>query len=370
MRVRKTAVLGASGLVAQRFQQRLANHPWFELAAVAGSPRTAGKSLSEIEWILPEGRPELPELKILSMDGLIESLAGVEVVFSALPSDIASKVEKPLAAAGFFVFSNASAHRMNDDVPLVIADLNPHHLLPLKIKLSENPQQGFVACSTNCTVIPAALPLKPVWDMIGLRKISITTEQATSGGGLGLLLRAREEGKVEEEIPGEAEKIVEECRSLLGRATAQRNTLANIEVDCTCRRVMREWGHIVHVEAQLSRESNAEEVIEWVSNHRGRAQSLNLPSAPKIPIIIAKNVDTEADRWAGFESDYSDQNPDSTPDPATNLRAGMAVVMSNIVVEGRILRFTGYSANTIRGAAGGTVLLAELAIAEGLLGKN
>ena len=361
MRRRKVAILGGGGIVSQRFQQRLANHPWFELTAVAGSPRTTGKSLSDIEWVLPEPRPTLPDLTILNMDGLIEALDDVEVVFSGLPSDVAAQIEKPLAEAGFFVFSNASTHRMDDDVPLVIADLNPHHLLPLKTKLAAGQSQGFVACGTNCTVVPAALPIKPIWDMIGLRKVSIRTEQATSGGGLGLLVRAREEGKVEPEIPGEAEKIIEEFQSLLGRATAERCTQANIEVDCSCRRVLREWGHIVHVEVQLSRESDTAEVIEWVSNHRGRAQALNLPSAPQIPIIIAADIDTDANRWAGAESD--------NPNPSTDLRAGMAVVMANIEVDGRILRFTGYSANTIRGAAGGTVLLAELAAAEGLLGE-
>ena len=130
MRVRKVAILGASGLVAQRFQQRLLNHPWFELVAIYGSPRTSGMNLENLEWHLPEPRPNIPSMKIRSMDSLMADIDEFEIVFSALPSEVAITVEKPLAEAGIFVFSNASTHRMDDDVPLVIADLNPHHLLP------------------------------------------------------------------------------------------------------------------------------------------------------------------------------------------------------------------------------------------------
>ncbi|MBJ84397.1 MAG: aspartate-semialdehyde dehydrogenase, partial [Euryarchaeota archaeon] len=151
MRVRKVAILGASGLVAQRFQQRLANHPWFDIGAIYGSSRTAGKKLAELPWHLSEPRPNLPEIKIRSLDSVISGVDDFEIVFSALPSEVAREVEKPLAEAGIFVFSNASTHRMDDDVPLVIADLNPHHLLTLTNRTSD----GFVACSTNCTIVPA-----------------------------------------------------------------------------------------------------------------------------------------------------------------------------------------------------------------------
>ena len=108
MRVRKVAILGSSGLVAQRFQQRLVNHPWFELAAVYGSPRTAGKDLADLQWHLPEPRPDIFPIQIRSMDSLFDDLEDFEVVFSALPSEVAITVEKPLAERGQFVFSNAS----------------------------------------------------------------------------------------------------------------------------------------------------------------------------------------------------------------------------------------------------------------------
>ena len=349
MRVRKVAVLGASGLVAQRFQQRLANHPWFELVAVYGSPRTAGANLEELEWHLPEPRPSIPSMKIRSMDSLMDDVEDFEVVFSALPSDVAITVEKPLAEAGLFVFSNASTHRMDDDVPLIIADLNPHHLLTLQ---SEDSAKGFVACSTNCTIVPAALPLKPLWDFIGLDGVSIATEQSLSGGGIDLLTSYRETNEHSSDIPGEAEKMREECLSLLGRAQVDGVRLANLPVQVTVQRVNREYGHIVNVIADLHTEKTEQEVREWMENYRSRPQALDLPSAPESPFIFV-----------------DDLIPETIPDPATDLKSGMMVRIGEFDVEGDMVTFRAWSENTIRGAAGGTVLLAELAVAEGMLGE-
>jgi aspartate-semialdehyde dehydrogenase len=349
MRVRKVAVLGASGLVAQRFQQRLANHPWFELVAVYGSPRTAGKDLADLEWHLPEARPDIPSIQIRSMDSLMNDVNNFEVVFSALPSEVAITVEKPLAEKGLFVFSNASTHRMDNDVPLIVADLNPHHLLTL---IDGDSSKGFVACSTNCTIVPAALPLKPLWDFIGLDGVSIATEQSLSGGGIDLLTSYRKTNEYSSEIPGEAEKMREECLSLLGRAQVEGVRLANLPVQITVQRVNREYGHVVNVIADLHIEKNEEEVREWMENYRSRPQALNLPSAPETPFVFV-----------------DDLIPSSMADPATELKAGMAVRIGEFDVDGDMVTFRAWSENTIRGAAGGTVLLAELALAEGLLGE-
>ncbi len=348
MRVRKVALLGASGLVAQRFQQRLCNHPWFELVAVYGSPRTAGRKLADLPWHLPETRPNLPSVIVESMDSILTDVKDFEIVFSALPSEIARELEKPLAAQGCYVFSNASTHRMDDDVPLVIADLNPHHLLSLRNRT----ETGFVACSTNCTIVPAALPLKPLWDFIGLDDVKISTEQSLSGGGIELLKTFQKTGEYPIDIPGEAEKMQEECLSLLGRAQSEGVRLANLPVDISVKRVSREYGHIVKVTATLHFEKEKEEVIEWMQNYRSRAQALKLPSAPQYPFVFVEQL-----------------IPESLPNPAIDLKAGMVVRVSNVVVSGTSITFNAWSENTIRGAAGGTVLLAELAIAEGLLGE-
>ena len=349
MRVRKVAVLGASGLVAQRFQQRLANHPWFKLVAVYGSSRTAGMRLEELKWHLPEPRPNIPSIAIRSMDSLLDDVADFEVVFSALPSEVAITVEKPLAEAGLFVFSNASTHRMDEEVPLIVADLNPHHLLPL---CAEQTPNGFLACSTNCTVVPAALALKPLWDFIGLDRVTISTEQSLSGGGIELLNTYRETGEHPTDIPGEAEKIHEECRSLLGRVHENGVRLANLPVEVSVRRVEREYGHIVNVEAELHFEKGEEEVREWMENYRSRPQALELPSAPSSPFIFVDEL-----------------IPESMDNPAEDLKAGMVVRINDFSVSKKRVAFRAWSANTIRGAAGGTVLLAELALAEGMLGE-
>ena len=351
----KVALLGSSGIVAQRFQQRLANHPWFELAAVFGSPIQVGKQLSEIPWGLPESRPEVPELEVFSceLSQLKFQLTklNIKLVFSALPSDAAMEIEPFLRELGMQVFSNSSAHRMERDVPLIIADLNPEHLSILKSPLHDQ-TSGFIACSTNCTVMPVALPLKPLWDVLGFNRVEISTEQSLSGGGYKLLKSAN--GFVSE-IPGEAEKISEECIRLLGNIESDGIEPADFNTQVECKRVMRDYGHIVKVKIDLQKDTEINEIIELMSNHTSSPQTLNLPSAPKKPIILSDSpIDLEKARWAGADSD--DNNP------ATNLKSGMAITVYDLKLVGSTLSFSAFCENTIRGAAGGCILLAELAI--------
>ncbi len=358
---RRVAVLGASGLVAQRFQQRLANHPWFELTLVAGSSETAGMSLGDLPWRLEEERPNIPDLVVQNgdVDNLVSQLKKEEcqLVFSALPTDIASSLEPALRDAGFAVFSNSSAHRHSEGVPLIIADLNPHHLQTLRT--SANSGDGLLACSTNCTVTAVALPLKPVWDMIGIRGVRVRTAQALSGGGWELLESARSSGKVSPEIPGEAETISREAKMLLGRVGPEGISQAGFPVDVECARVLRDHGHLVEVEVELSQEPAHGEVEEWMRQYRARPQALDLPSAPAKPfVLLDETLEPEKHRWMGAEG---------TGDPASDLRAGMSVSVTGLEVGGKRMRFSALVDNTIRGAAGGCVLLAELSIAEGLV---
>jgi|ETNmetMinimDraft_4_1059912.scaffolds.fasta_scaffold37528_2 aspartate-semialdehyde dehydrogenase len=351
------AILSASGLVSQRFQERLDKHPWFELRAIAGSKETAGRRLSTLEWRLESTRPDLPELLVISLENkeLVEEilLAGVDVVFSALPSAIARRVEPRLSEAGIQVFSNASAFRCIDGIPLVIADLNPHHL-----RHWNSSELGPLACSTNCTVVPVALPLKPLWDMVGFHSLKIRTEQALSGGGWRLLLDEEAlAGNVNPEIPDEAAKIEEELLHLLGRVCEKGIKPANIDVQVQCERIPVKDGHMVHVEVELNRKTSLEEVKEWMNAWSDRPQHLELPSAPSIPVIVVDEVpDRELHLMAGEEKGSG-----------FDLKAGMAVVVGGMEVEGKVLRFSALSHNTVRGAAGGCMLLAELVMAEGML---
>lgn len=364
---RNVAVLGSTGIVAQRLQQRLAIHPWFELVAVVGSKESAGMKLSELPWRLEEERPVLQEITVIdsSSSDMISQLKNddVEFIFSALPNDVAATMEIPLAEAGFNVFSNSSQNRCREGIPLVVADLNPHHLLHYK----SQKWLGSLACSTNCTVIPVALPLKALWDMVGFNHVSISSEQALSGAGWKLLSDQNAlAGKVDSNIPGEAEKIDEELRYILGRVNTSTVVSANFTTEVKCARVPEKDGHLVRVEVHLSRDVEVSEVKEWMRGLSDRPQHLKLPSAPNHPIVLIDGIPNRKQHlWMGSDETSTMEELDATND----LKAGMAVTVGNIeMIAPNILRFIALSHNTVRGAAGGCVLLAELALAEKLIG--
>ena len=198
----KCLILGASGLVGQRLQQRLVSHPMFEIGAVAGSLNTAGKSLSSVPWRLSEPRPDLPELEILNANS--EKLANhcheldISIAFSGLPSKSAMTIEKHLTDSGITVFSNASAYRRTVGIPMVIPEINAHHL-----------HSSMHYCATNCTLIPLAIPVSIIDSMTNIKSITMRSEQALSGAGWELLYdEAALSGDVNPEIDGEAEKTL------------------------------------------------------------------------------------------------------------------------------------------------------------------
>ncbi len=360
----KVALLGSSGIVSQRFQQRLANHPWFELAAVFGTSENAGKSLDELTWNLPEPRPKLPKLAVIScpsndLSSQLDKL-NIQLVFSALPSAEAQEIEPILRQGGKYVFSNSAAHRMDSDVPLVIPEINPDHLALLDGQKSTN-QGGSIACSTNCTVMPITIPLKPIAKQFGIKSLEVQSEQSLSGGGWQMMVTAKKTGKVSPEIAGEAEKIAEEALLLLGELNGNDVTLAKFSTDISCRRVMRDFGHLVRVKVELSKNTTDEEIFTLLNNFTSIPQQLALPSAPSQPIIVINStIQPSVHQSAGAESI-------TNPDPAIDLRSGMAVVVSDLQVTDNHLSFNAFSENTIRGAAGGCLLLAELAFKQGLL---
>ena len=335
------AILGASGLVSQRMQQRLATHPWFELVAVAG--QSQGTNLADIEWHLDELRPEVldsSEIKILDInDGnLAEELKNRSViaVFSALPSEPALSIEANLVNAGLHVFSNASAYRMHPEVSLVVADVNPE-------ALHAPSGQALHACATNCTLIPILHPLSVLSQHYTVTKVVARSEQALSGAGWKLLHnRELKMQAIDQEIPGEAEKIVEEIERILD---------LNAEWDVQTKRVDERDGHIVHVEVHVE---NAPTYDMVASLLQSKEQPHALPSQ-SIPGMesIQSEPRREKHLWNGQSM---------TPlDPSMDLKAGMTTTVQLTSVENGVVSFTGLSHNTIRGAAGGVVLLAELA---------
>ena len=337
----RVAILGASGLVSQRMQQRLAMHSWFELVAVAG--QSMGMNLADIEWHLDEPRPEIldsSEIKILDIndENLAEELKkqNVIAVFSALPSEPALRIEGELVSSGLHVFSNASAFRMHPEIPLVVADVNPEALHAPSGK-------ALHACATNCTLIPILHPLSVLSQHYTVTKVMARSEQALSGAGWKLLhnqeLRMQ---AIHEEIPGEAEKIVEEIERILD---------LNAEWDVQTKRVNERDGHVVHVEVHVEDVPAFDTILSLLQS---REQMHALPSQPTHRMeCIQSEPRREEHLWNGQSM---------TPlDPSMDLKAGMTTTVQLKSVENGVVSFIGLSHNTIRGAAGGVVLLAELA---------
>ena len=386
MQHHNAVVLGASGLVGQRMQQRLANHPWFRLSAVVGSERTAGKTLDSIEWNLQELRPSLPNLTVLSAEDehLVQRLkeVNITVAFSCLPASIADPLELVLASSGIAVFSNASAFRRCDGVPLVIPDVNPTHL-------DQFEAAGYtLACATNCTLIPLAVPVAALAQNFGVEHVSMNSEQALSGAGYELVLsQAALGGEHPTEIEGEAEKTAAELLHVLGDAHERRRTdnsqqavqrihpalrdstnhvnAAVFEVDVKCKRVTRIDGHQIFATVRLKNETTQEEVLASLQKWTLPQSIQACPSAPKQSMHLVDEIDVDAHLWSDGVL-FSNQ-----PDPSEDLKAGMAVVVGSVMMSNpTTVEFSAYSHNTVRGAAGGTMWLAEQAYTEGRLPKQ
>ena len=271
----RVAILGASGLVSQRMQQRLSNHPWFELIAVAG--QSAGTGLQDLTWHLDQQRPDFIEQSgILVTDINSGTLArelsqlGAKIVFSALPSEPALRIEKNLVEAGLNVFSNASAYRMNPDVPLVVADVNPDALV------QPSPNKGIHACSTNCTLIPVLHPLSLLHLRYEIDSVVVRSEQALSGAGWKLLHDPDEKANaIGNEIHGEATKIIEEAEKILN--------LSGVSWDVQCKRIDEQDGHLVHVKVHVKDSPTYSEVAAILSAPQVHKP---LPSQPEYPCLL------------------------------------------------------------------------------------
>lgn len=358
MRRRPAIVLGASGLVGQRMQQRLSNHPWFELKAVGGRPGSSQKAFEEIPWRLEQERPALPSVPILdlSSESFLEEILnlGIEVAFSCLPSEVAESIEEPLAKMGIAVFSNASFNRRKKAIPLVIPEINSGHLSDFSTS------KGPIACGTNCTLIPMATPLAALRDF-EINTVQMRSEQALSGAGWRLLFdKSVDEGNLDSSIPGEAEKVAEEFLHVFGTLQDSIVQPAEYELDVKCERVTRRDGHQVFVEATFIQPLSLEKVMDAFNSFQFSETTSTCPSAPIRPLHIVEQIDVNHHLWSDGET-FSNH-----PLPSKNLQTGMAVVIGDVkLVDEYTLRFSAYSHNTIRGAAGGTLLLAEQAVVEG-----
>ena len=341
------AVLGATGSVGQRFVQLLADHPWFEVAEVVASERSAGRSYADAtDWRLSADMPDAA--RALTVKDYGDEITS-PVAFSALPGEVAGEIEARLARAGQAVLSNASTYRMDPDVPLVIAEVNPDHIAGIELQKKNKGWSGYIITNGNCTAITLTLSLKPLHDAFGIDSVIVTTMQALSGAGYPGVPSLDAIDNVVPFISSEEEKLAEEARKFLGAYNGHFE-LAPFKVSASCNRVAVRDGHTEAVSVKLANKATPEEAMEVLAAFRGRPQELNLPSAPPQPVVVRR----EANR--------------PQPQLDRDTHRGMASVVGRVRdCEIFDLRYTVLGHNTVRGAAGASVLNAELLKAEGLL---
>jgi aspartate-semialdehyde dehydrogenase len=343
----RVGILGATGTVGQRFVQMLDGHPQFTVAALAASDRSQGRPYAEAcVWRLPgEIPPAVRALPVLAPHPPLDC----DVVFSSLPSDIAREVEGEFTRAGYPVISNSSAHRMDEDVPLVIPEVNPEHLGLLDDGRRDR-GGGFLVTNPNCTVIMLALALAPLERRYGVEGVIATTMQALSGAGYPGVASLDITDNVVPYIAQEEQKIEQELGKILGRLEGRTIRRAGLAVSAQCHRVNVVDGHLAAVRVRLARAAEPADVRETLETFSALPQALGLRTAPARPIVVRDEPDRpqpRLDRDAG---------------------GGMSVTVGRIArdpVYG--IRFVVLSHNTIRGAAGAVLLNAELLVAKGYL---
>lgn len=347
----KVGILGATGAVGQRFIQLLAGHPWFEVGVLTASDRSVGKRYADAcKWLLRGGMPSaVTDMTLVATEpGAIPH--DVRLLFSALPGVTAGPVEEELAAAGFAVSSNASAHRMDADVPLLIPDVNPEHTALIPVQQARRSWSGFIVTNPNCTTTHLVCALKPLHDGFGLQAVNVVTMQALSGAGYPGVASLDILDNVVPYIGGEEEKIETEPRKLLGTFTGDGIEPASFAVSAQANRVAVRNGHLEAVSVKLDRPAATMDVAAALAGYQGEPQRMRLPSAPNPPIILHTEIDRpqpRLDRLAG--NGMATSVGRLRPDPVLDYK------------------FLVLGHNTIRGAAGGALLNAELLKALGFL---
>lgn len=355
----KVGVIGATGMVGQRFVSLLENHPWFQLTAVAASARSAGKKYSDAvgaRWMMKTPIPEEAASLIVynAAEDIDKITSQVDFVFSAvdMKKEEIKALEEAYAKAECPVISNNSAHRWTDDVPMVVPEINPEHIKIIDDQRRRlGTKRGFIAVKSNCSLqsyVPALHPLK---DAFGLNRVLVCTYQAISGAGKNFETWPEMLDNVIPYIGGEEEKSEQEPLKLWGHIENGKIVPASTpSITAQCIRVPVSDGHMAAVFASFDKKPTEEQILEKWNSFKGRAQELELPSAPKQFL----HYFTENDR------------PQTRLDRMTE--NGMAVSIGRLRPDTQYdYKFVCLSHNTLRGAAGGGVLLAELLCAEGYI---
>lgn len=344
----RVGILGATGMVGQRFIQLLESHPQFDVTALAASDRSQGKRYDEAcTWRLTGDMP----LAVRSL--VVQPPApplDCDLVFSSLPGDIARESEGSFVRAGYPVISNSSAFRMDADVPLLIPEVNHEHLSLLDAQRLHNSSGGFIVTNPNCSTIMLVLALAPLHARFGLEAVAATTMQAVSGAGYPGVASLDILDNVLPFIDGEEEKMESETTKILGRINGDRIEPAPMSVSAQCHRVNVSDGHMAAVRVKLRRPAALEELHEALSSFVALPQELKLHSAPALPIIV--------------RAEKNRPQPKLDRDAGSGMSVTVGRLMRDTVLD---YRFVALSHNTIRGAAGAAILNAELMIATGRL---
>ena len=350
----RVGILGATGMVGQRFISLLENHPWFEVVAVAASPRSAGKTYEDAvgdRWKMDTPMPErVRKMVVLNVNDVEHVASQVDFVFSAvdMTKEEIKKIEEDYAKTETPVVSNNSAHRWTEDVPMVVPEINPEHLALIETQKKRlGTKKGFIVVKPNCSIqsyTPALVALKE----FGPKVVVATTYQAISGAGKTFKEWPEMVGNIIPYIGGEEEKSEQEPLRIMGKVVDGRIEKAQLPVITTqCIRVPVLNGHTAAVFVSFEKKPTKEQIIEKWRSFSGLPQELNLPSAPKHFIQYLEE----------------DNRPQVTLD--VNYENGFGVSFGRLREDTVFdYKFVGLSHNTIRGAAGGAVLIAELLTAQ------
>ena len=357
MKTRKkvpVGILGATGMAGQRYLQLLENHPWFDVVYLAASPRSAGMKYEEAvsgRWHMSTPMPKSVEgLTVQSIDKVKAASKECALVFSAVSSDAARDNEEKYAKAGCVVVSNASAHRWTKDVPMIIPEINPNHLELIDVQRKKRKwKNGCLVTKPNCSLQSYLIALHALDEKWKPSQVMVTTLQALSGAGHPGVASLDAVDNVVPFIKGEEEKSEKEPSRILGKIRGSTISLRKKPIiSATCTRVPCIDGHLATVSVKFEKKPTKRQIIKAWRDFRGLPQELELPSAPEFPVLYLQE--------------------DDRPQPRKDRMAGNGMA----VTVGRLrpcplfdYRFVCLSHNTIRGAAGGGVLIAELLLAKG-----
>ena len=344
---RKAVVLGATGMMGQKFVQLLAHHPWFEVTAVAASDKSVGKTYasslgSRKEADLPE---ELGELVVT--DPRPRAIEDPDIAFSALPTEVAGPIEENYAKAGIPVFSNASSHRMDTYVPLLNPEVNSEHASIVEEQKRRLKTDGFIVANPNCTTAILTLSLKPLYDKFGLETVVVSSMQAVSGAGYPGVASLDIMQNVIPFIRHEEEKVEHETNKILGTLSKP----AGITISASCSRVPTINGHMESVFAKTRTTAQPDDVINAMTGFTSTPQQLRLPSAPDHPIVVRNEEDRPQTRLDVDEG------------------KGMTVSVGRVRRDPALggVKYMVLGHNLVRGGAGCSILNAELLIAKKII---